>query len=328
MVGVVSPRPDHASARVIAVDWSGRKGSDQKRFLWVAEAVDGELVSLENGRSRSEVVDWLIDEAGRDNNLVVGLDFAFSLPSWYLEQRRLTVRELWATLAHESLTPIMKQVGLASWFNQPEPPFWLNSRTGAGLTPAREYRRTDELARSAGALAMSVFKLVGPGHVGRQSLYGMQALHRLSAAGFHIWPFDPGSLPVVVEIYPRLLTGRITKSDPAARDAYLRSVAMATKFRARAAASEDAFDAAISAIGMAAAAQELVALPHEPDYALEGKIWPPEMRDVRLGVRQNPAPPAVTPVTSAPGRPPEDARADPPRQYRRSLLDRILHRQQ
>jgi hypothetical protein len=49
-------------------------------------------------------------------------------------------------------------------------------------------------------------------------------------------------------------------------------------FRGLAAASEDAFDAAASALGMAAAVQELSALPGELDYALEGKIWPPDMR--------------------------------------------------
>jgi hypothetical protein len=52
----------------------------------------------------------------------------------------------------------------------------------------------------------------------------------------------------------------------------------ASTARGLAAASEDAFDAAASALGMAAAVQELSALPGELDYALEGKIWPPDMR--------------------------------------------------
>ena len=42
-----------------------------------------------------------------------------------------------------------------------------------------------------------------------------------------------------------------------------------------AAASEDAFDAAISAVVMAARVDELRALAGAPDYALEGKIWQP-----------------------------------------------------
>lgn len=270
----MSPHREQSGVRVVAVDWSGRKGPDQKRYIWVAEAIDGELVRLENGRSRSHVVDWLITEARRDKDLVVGLDFAFSLPAWYLEQRGLTVRDLWAALADEALTPNMREVGLARWLNEPESPFWVKGRSAAGLTAAQEYRRTEQLARASGAQAMSVFKLVGAGQVGRGSLYGMQELHRLASAGFHIWPFDPGSLPVVVEIYPRKLTGQIVKSNTAARKTYLEKVAMDSRFRASAAISEDAFDAAISAIGMSAAVAELVALPREPDYVLEGKIWP------------------------------------------------------
>ncbi|MFD4251518.1 hypothetical protein ACFWQL_17435 [Amycolatopsis thermoflava] len=90
-------------ARVVAVDWSGRAGPAQRRVIWVAEVAGGELVRLENGRSREEVVDWLIGTATPD--LVVGLDFAFSLPAWYLRERGLTARGLWAALAEESLTP-------------------------------------------------------------------------------------------------------------------------------------------------------------------------------------------------------------------------------
>ena len=65
---------------VVAIDWSGRSGPDQRRFLWLAEAVDGELVRLEGGRTRAELVELLIAEAARDPNLIIGVDFAFSLP--------------------------------------------------------------------------------------------------------------------------------------------------------------------------------------------------------------------------------------------------------
>jgi hypothetical protein len=74
----------------MAIDWSGRSGRDQRRFLWLAEAVDGELARLEGGRTRAELVELLIAEADHDPNLIVGVDFAFSLPAWYLQERRLT----------------------------------------------------------------------------------------------------------------------------------------------------------------------------------------------------------------------------------------------
>jgi len=133
-----------------------------------------------------------------------------------------------------------------------------------------------------GSQPKSVFQLVGAGQVGRGSLYGMQALQRLTAAGFRIWPFDAPGLPLVVEIFPRVLTGRVRKNSPSERERYLAAVSMAVDFRRLAAASEDAFDAAISALAIAAAADELLALPDEPDYALEGKIWHPRV-PVALG---------------------------------------------
>jgi hypothetical protein len=50
---------------------------------------------------------------------------------------------------------------------------------------------------------------------------------------------------------------------------------MRDEFRRRAVTSEDAFDAAVSALVMSAAAEELLRLPPEPDYLVEGKIWWP-----------------------------------------------------
>jgi hypothetical protein len=103
----------------------------------------------------------------------------------------------------------------------------------------------------------------------------MGALHRLAAGGFRIWPFDAPGLPLVVEIFPRLLTGAVTKSSQRERARYLAALAMPSALRRLAVSSEDAFDAAVSGLVMAASVDELLALRHEPDYALEGKIWQP-----------------------------------------------------
>jgi hypothetical protein len=232
-------------------------------------------VRLEGGRTRRELVELLIAEAARDPNLVVGLDFAFSLPEWYLRERGLTPSALWAALAAESLTPAMQRVGLARWMGAPEPPFWSTGEQHALLRPDQEFRRTEEEVRALGSRPKSVFQLVGAGQVGRGSLYGMQALHRLAAAGFRVWPFEPAGLPLAVEIFPRLLTGPVRKSSAAERERYLADLPMTPEYRRLAGASEDAFDAAVSALAMSAAAEELAALPDEPEYALEGKIWHP-----------------------------------------------------
>ena len=107
----------------------------------------------------------------------------------------------------------------------------------------------------------------------------MRTLHRLQAAGFSIWPFDPPGWPRVVEIYPRLLTGPVNKSSPTHRAEYLdsRYPDVVGDPRMRAAASEDAFDAAVSALVMARATDDLANLPPPSDRraALEGLIWYP-----------------------------------------------------
>jgi hypothetical protein len=179
--------------------------------------------------------------------------------------------------ADEALTPAMRRLGLARWMNAPELPFWTTGEAHALLAPEQEFRRTEHDVRVPGTQPKSVFQLVGAGQVGRGSLYGMQALHRLTAAGFRVWPFDAAGLPLVVEIFPRVLTGPVRKNSRSERERYLTAVSMALEFRRLAAASEDAFDAAISALAMAAAVEELLALADEPDYALEGKIWQPRL---------------------------------------------------
>ena len=261
--------------RIVAVDWSGRSGPEQRQALWLAEVIDGELVRLEGGRTRAELVDLLLTEADRDPDLIIGFDFAFSLPAWYLRERQLTPRQLWALVADEALTPTMRQLGLARWMNSPEPPFWTTGEGHARLRPEQMFRRTEQDLRAPGIQPKSVFQLVGAGQVGRGSLYGMQALHRLSGVGFHSWPFDRPGSPLVIEIVPRVLTGPVRKNDPTERERYLAAVPIPGGLRRLAAAGEDAIDAAVSALVMAARTEELQALPDAPGYALEGRIWAP-----------------------------------------------------
>jgi hypothetical protein len=107
-------------------------------------------------------------------------------------------------------------------------------------------------------------------------------LARLRQAGARVWPFEAGGWPVVVEIYPRLLSGAVAKSRPAARQAYLERLHpdLDPAHRRLAAGSEDAFDAAVSALAMVEQAADLAALPAEsdPEALLEGRIWYPGWR--------------------------------------------------
>jgi hypothetical protein len=87
---------------------------------------------------------------------------------------------------------------------------------------------------------------------------------------------------MVVEVFPRVLTGPVTKSSRDAREAYLERLSVTAEQRGLIAGSEDAFDAAVSALVMAEHIDELLELETEPDYALEGKIWAPRDRSDRV----------------------------------------------
>src|SRR5580693_2793835 len=99
----------------VAVDWSGAKAGSRSR-LWLAHVRDGHLVALRNGRSRDEVVQDLVDVRHEcPGGLVVGLDFAFSFPAWFLRERgHCSVGELWEAARTEG----------EQWLADCNPPFW------------------------------------------------------------------------------------------------------------------------------------------------------------------------------------------------------------
>ena len=149
---------------------------------------------------------------------------------------------------------------------------------------------TDPLAvaRIAGIAPKSVFQIGGAGAVGTASLRGMPGLLRLREAGFRIWPFDAPELrrvPMVVEIYTRLMTGAVNKSSEAARTAYLANkrkgrdlfAGLSRSVLAKARGSEDAFDALVSAMVMVEHRSEFVGLKRTRDEVIrmEGHTWVP-----------------------------------------------------
>jgi hypothetical protein len=83
--------------RVVAVDWSGRVDvAGQRRHIWAGVWTRGE-VTLEAGRTREELVDWLIAMAKETPRMVVSLDCCFSFPAWFLAEHECkTVFEFWS----------------------------------------------------------------------------------------------------------------------------------------------------------------------------------------------------------------------------------------
>src|SRR5580658_616882 len=96
-----------------------------------------------------------------------------------------------------------------------------------------------------GITPKSPFQIGGSGSVGTGSLRAMPFLLRLREAGFRVWPFEDAALetkdrsrspagmttrkattsarPLVVEMYTRLMTGAVAKSNAEARRAYLKA---------------------------------------------------------------------------------------------------------
>ena len=256
--------------RIIAVDWSGaRAGAERK--IWLAEAADGRLLRLESGRTREEVVAHLA-AYGREAPVIAGLDFAFSLPAWWLAERRLVdAPTLWAWLAGGHAERLLTECA---------PPFWGRAGSRMPRDGRPLLRATDRACVGLfGSSPKSVFQIGGAGAVGAGSLRGMPLLLRLREAGYAIWPFDPPRLPLVVEIYPRAFTGPLVKTDRSARQERLREVAhrMPAGALEACAGSDDAFDAALSVLAMWDHRERLLALPDVGDETLrlEGAIWHP-----------------------------------------------------
>ncbi|MHB8377500.1 MAG: hypothetical protein ACYDEB_11165 [Dehalococcoidia bacterium] len=255
--------------RVVAVDWSGARTGAEKR-IWLAEVIDGALLRLECGRDRDAMAAHLIALARDPRPMVVGLDFAFSMPAWYL--RRLGVRDaqdLWARASVDG----------ERWLAACEPPFW--GRPGKPRPALRgAFRVTESTCAAVGGVRpKSVFQIGGAGAVGTGSLRGMPLLLALHRAGLSIWPFDAPAAHSVVEIYPRVFTGPVAKSRADARVAHLRAHfgALPPPMLACAASSEDAFDAAVSALRMWEYRDALASLhpARDPLTQLEGAIWLP-----------------------------------------------------
>jgi hypothetical protein len=257
--------------RVIAVDWSGAtEGSISKIWLAEIDPTSNSLIRLEAGRTRQGVAEYLLDRRRSDPRFVVGFDFAFSFPEWFVVERNLpNAPALWDVVVEEG----------ERWLRECCPPFW--GRPGIGKPNLSEhFRRTDlEVPAVAGIRPKSVFQIGGAGAVGTGSIRGMPSLKLLRDGGFSIWPFDAPAYPMVVEIYPRVLTGAVVKQHADVRLQYLERnyQHMSRSERALGASSEDAFDALVAAAVMAEHISELqnLAVVHDPSRLREGQIWFP-----------------------------------------------------
>jgi hypothetical protein len=277
----LAPAPWHARKSgpvevraAIAVDWSGARAGGGRR-TWLAEVAGDELGAFQNRWNVKSLLEWLSARAERDPSLVVGLDFAFSFPAWFVGERcGGTAEAAWERASADC----------EDWLRSQASPFW--GRPGV-RRPVLEggrahFRSTEQALTGVFGHPKSVFQVGGAGAVGTGSIRGMPLLAGLRKAGFAIWPFDPPTPPLVVEIYPRALTGPVVKNDEAARTRYLEAWGWPRDqaLRTRVAETEDGFDAAVSARQMALHAEAFADLPAPSDLErVEGRIWLPGRQD-------------------------------------------------
>lgn len=272
------------ATQFVGVDWSGATPArDQRKAIWIAVVHNGILKDLSDGRTRAEATEHLIEIGKRTTQTIVGLDFAFSLPRWWLEEQGFdSAADAWEWAASRAAADErwMKALPLPFWGTN----FRLRPASAFGMDHA-EFRRTETESRTRGAIPMSVFRLFGPGTVGAQSLRGQPSLVRLRRAGFSIWPFDKPSWPVVVEVFPRLLVRQLAPglerlSGDALRSAFLDATPPGLTGRNEHAdvlrRNQDAFDAAVSAWALwyaRAGVAELRTGELATDHRREGRIW-------------------------------------------------------
>jgi hypothetical protein len=240
----------------------------------VAEARPGRLLGVRGGLDREGVGDLLLALRDGPGPAVVGLDFSFGLAGWFAREHGCaSLPQVWDLAAADG----------ERWLAECPPPFWGRAGTRKPADdPARPlFRATEHDARARGLHPLPTFQIGGAGAVGTGSVRGMALLAPWRSAGLGVWPLDPapGSSGVLlVEVYPRAMTGPVVKSSPRARGAHVAADRrIPADLRETAAATEDAFDAAFAALGMAEHVDELAGLRALTDATalLEGAMWLP-----------------------------------------------------
>jgi len=305
-----TPKAD--ALRLIAIDWSGRIDvAGQRRHIWAAiwtRSGSETTVQLEAGRTRDEITEWLIELAREIPRMVVSIDCCFSFPGWFLEEHGCEDmfafwRKANAGLAEQWLDRECDEIAR-------DERFWGAPHKRPAQFCGPGYRRMfrfadydnkiaqgmeggdpERAAKMRGITPKSPFQIGGSGSVGTGSLRAMTMLERLHDAGFRVWPLENAAIdakaprPLVVEMYTRLMTGAVAKSNAEARRKYLAAkrktdalyASLGRAVLSNAQGSEDAFDALVSVIEMARYADEFGGLKatRDPELRREGLTWRP-----------------------------------------------------
>lgn len=243
-------------AQFIAIDWSGAR--PPYRGIAVAACTPGRaaprLVAPPDGArhwTRSAVHDWLVAELARHQRLLIGFDFAFTLPG---------TRDAPALWAEIDACCANDADFLGLHYLDGDARFWQCGTRPAGWIEA--HRATEIACREAGyGSPETPLKLIGAKQVGKGALAGMRVLHRLTRGQrerLAVWPFDAHwtkpTHSVCVEIYPRLFIRHAGLGNAKLRDVATLNAALAhlgsDPFTARAIDSDHDSDALVAAAGL------------------------------------------------------------------------------
>ena len=284
----------------------------QRRHIWAGiwtAIADGKgKFILEAGRTREELMAWLIDMARETPRMVVSMDCCFSFPAWFLAEHGCrTVFDFWRHVAtghgERWLARECEEVARderfwgkphkrpAQFCGEGLPKSMRLTDMENKITPKLLQGDPERAAKVKGITPKSPFQIGGSGSVGTGSLRAMPFLLALWESGFRVWPFESALLsgakpqPLLVEMYTRLMTGAVAKSNEAARRAYLAAkrksdaayAGLGHEVLAKAYGSEDAFDALVSVVEMVRYGKEFAGLKATKDKMLwlEGITWRP-----------------------------------------------------
>ncbi len=187
--------------RVVGIDWSGRvDAAGQRRHIWAGVWTEGARgkasVRLEAGRTRAEVAEWLIEMARETPRMVVGFDFCFSFPAWFVRDEHgvRSAPEFWKRVVDDGHAERWLASGAEDvrfWGKPHKRPAEFSGEflhrmlraTDIDCKIAALIPEAERQARVRGITPKSVFQVGGAGSVGTASLRGFAVLLRLRETG-------------------------------------------------------------------------------------------------------------------------------------------------